>query len=210
MEVHLVICRNSIHLDEENPVADPLMHRGESFRRGRVLAKVGLEPLHGHGQFRPDERESGACACLADRQLIVGIEGQHRDQLGIGAALDALDRVLSYYPEQDLGRVRIALSSVLRCVLTVQLMPDSDRRGEVLATELLTMDEKVQAVVRDGHLAQIPLLLRLDAGDCGRSLDECLLELIGDGKVRFEDVFAYGDDKARLLRSALAASKAVS
>jgi twitching motility protein PilT len=125
-------------------------------------------------------------------------------------ALDALDRVLSYYPEQDLGRVRIALSSVLRCVLTVQLMPDSDRRGEVLATELLTMDEKVQAVVRDGHLAQIPLLLRLDAGDCGRSLDECLLELIGDGKVRFEDVFAYGDDKARLLRSALAASKAVS
>jgi twitching motility protein PilT len=112
----------------------------------------------------------------------------------------ALERALSFYAPHDLPRVRATLAAVLRCVLALELVPDARAAGQELATELLLVNHSAREVIRDGALAQIPLLLRIDA--CGHSLDSSLRELFAAGRIRFEEAFSRAEDKAVILQGA--------
>jgi twitching motility protein PilT len=112
----------------------------------------------------------------------------------------ALERALSFYAPHDLPRVRATLAAVLRCVLALELLPNVARTGQELATELLLVNHSAREVIRDGALAQIPLLLRIDA--CGHSFDSSLRDLLAAGRIRFEDAFSRAEDKAVVLQGA--------
>lgn len=110
-----------------------------------------------------------------------------------------IQRVLNFYTSHDVPRVRATLAAQLRCVLVRQLLPNALHTGVVAATELLLVDAAVREVLRGGDLANLGLLLRVEGSQCGHSLDRCLLDLLTQGRVRFEDVFARAEEKAWLL-----------
>ncbi len=111
----------------------------------------------------------------------------------------AIQRVLGCYAPRDAVRVRTTLAGCLRCAMAIQLVPVIDRVGQVLATEVLRVDDAVREVIREGELSQLNLLMRLEASPCGRSMDDSLLALLQSGRIRFEDAFARAEDKTRIL-----------
>ena len=112
----------------------------------------------------------------------------------------ALRRALNFYYSYDVSHIRTTLASVLNCVLRVQLVPDKDAVTQVLATELLVMDPAARAVVREGPLDRLNLLLNMEGTASGHSMDSSLESLLRRGSVTFEDSFHLADDKSRILK----------
>ncbi|HLQ36350.1 MAG TPA: ATPase, T2SS/T4P/T4SS family [Planctomycetota bacterium] len=119
--------------------------------------------------------------------------------LPAAGVLSALHRVLNFYPGYDVGRVRTTLATVLRAVLACHLLPAADGGGVLPANEFMLVDDAVRDVLRAGELQNLSLLLRLEGGSSGYSLDRSLLQLLAAGKVMFEDVFARAEEKAWVL-----------
>lgn len=114
----------------------------------------------------------------------------------------ALERILCGYPSYDVARVRNVLAAALTCVVSLNLVPNLDATGNVLATELLAMNDSAREVVRAGTLSQLNLLMRLDGSDCGHSMDDSLIGLVDDQQITFEEAFRRAEDKSRLLQQA--------
>jgi twitching motility protein PilT len=110
-----------------------------------------------------------------------------------------LQRILNYYPDFDVARIRQSLATVLRAVCVRLEAPARTGDGRHAVTELLVVDDAVRDVLRGGDLQSLRLLLRSEGGGSGHALDQSLCELALAGKVRAEDAFALGEDKAWLL-----------
>ncbi len=113
--------------------------------------------------------------------------------------VQALMRIFNFYPSYELPRIRVALAAVLRSVLVRHLLPNAEYTGTVSATELLVVQDPVREVLRSGGVEDINLLLRAEGGACGYPLDRSMLDLLGSGLVRMDDVFARAEEKAWLL-----------
>jgi twitching motility protein PilT len=111
----------------------------------------------------------------------------------------AFERILCFYPEYDVARVRATLASVLRAICVRMVMPSRSDEPGVSATELLLVNEPVRDVLRGGSLEQIERLMRLDDGGSGHSLDNSMFDHLCSGQVRMEDAFLRASDKAWLL-----------
>ena len=119
----------------------------------------------------------------------------------------ALIRVLNSYPPYDVQRVRNTLASVLNCVLRLQLVPGRDSSALVMATELLVLDQASRALIREGLISRLALLMVMEDGDNGYSMDTCLERLFRMRKIDLEDAFRFADDKARFLKRARTLTK---
>jgi twitching motility protein PilT len=111
----------------------------------------------------------------------------------------ALHRLLDFYPVYDIPRVRANLAAALKAVLVRHQLPGAERTECVVASELLVVDDAVRETLRTGELGNLGLLLRMEGGTCGHSLDHSLLELLAAVRVRVEDVFVRAEEKAWLL-----------
>jgi Tfp pilus assembly pilus retraction ATPase PilT len=111
----------------------------------------------------------------------------------------AIERILCFYPEYDVARVRATLASVLRAISVRMVMPALGQQPVVPATELLLVDDPVRDVLRSGNLDQLDRLMRLDGGGSGHSLDHSMFEHVCADRVRIEDAYACASDKSWLL-----------
>jgi twitching motility protein PilT len=132
-------------------------------------------------------------AAETDRLVVAAVPGAN--------VREALERIENGYAEQDLRRARTMLASTLRAVLAVRLLPAEKDPGACIATEFLHVDENVRDLLGSGGLARVDLLLQMGDSTIGHCLDDRLLELVQDGKVAFEDAFAFARDKARLMNT---------
>ena len=120
----------------------------------------------------------------------------------------ALIRAFNFYPSYDVQRIRNTLAAVLNCVLRLQLVPEKDGPTQVMATELLMLDTASRAVLREGLVSRLGLLMVMENSGTGYSMDACLEELFKNGRISLEDAFRCADDKARFLRRTKAKAKA--
>ncbi len=117
------------------------------------------------------------------------------------SATSVLKRVIGFYPTHVQGRVRSILASVLSSVIATRLVPSIDRDQFHCATEVLRFDDSVREIVRCGSIEKLKLLMRIEDENHGHPMDSSLLALLNAGKVSFEDVFPFAQDKSLFLRS---------
>jgi twitching motility protein PilT len=167
--------------------------------------------------LRPEQRAEALRSALRtgpDVLAIADVGSPETFDLALGAAaggalvvacidaasvFGALQRVLDFYPAHEVPRVRATLAEALRAVLVRCVLPDAERNGSVVATELLLVDGPAREVLRSGELGDLRLLMRAADGRCGWPLDHSLLELLTAGRTRVEDVFPRAEEKARFL-----------
>ncbi|MCR9244927.1 MAG: ATPase, T2SS/T4P/T4SS family [bacterium] len=119
--------------------------------------------------------------------------------INAGNVAAALQRVLDFYPVHDVPRVRSSLAAVLKALVVRHPLLHKNGEESVVANELLLVDDAVRDALRRGALGDIAALLRLEDRACGHTLDSHMLELLGAGSVRMEDVFARAEEKAWVL-----------
>jgi len=113
-------------------------------------------------------------------------------------ATQTINRVLSFYPPHQQGEVRFSLASALQAVISLRLVPRSDRAGRIPAVEVLINTAAVRDNVRDMEKTlNIPDLIKEGAVQYGmQSFDQSLMQLYSRGVISYESAVFYATSPA--------------
>ncbi|MBQ8801885.1 MAG: PilT/PilU family type 4a pilus ATPase [Clostridium sp.] len=114
-------------------------------------------------------------------------------------AVNSIDRVIdSFSPEQQ-NQIRLQLSTVLRTVVSQQLLPGTD--GEMVSVfEVLHTNSAIRSMIRDSKNHQIPNAVAAGGAEGMISMDQALLELVRKGKITPETALHHADNPEQLKR----------
>ena len=116
----------------------------------------------------------------------------------VGAA-STIERIIDVFPANQQRQIAVQLASVLRCVVSQQLLPAVDGRM-VPAFEIMTVTPAVRTLIREGKLHQIDGLLYGAAREDMLSMDQSILELYRAGTITRETALAYSVNPDMLAR----------
>ncbi len=186
-----------------------------------VTIEDPIEFVHADVLARVTQREVGsdtATFATALRQVVrqspdVILVGELRDLETISVALSAaltghlvlatlhttdavqtLQRVLSYFPEEARAQAALDLSQALRGIVSQRLLPRKDGPGRHIAVEMLTMSPAAALLLREQRSTELSDLMRADPGPGMVTFNESLLRLFKEGKIDFATGMAYASN----------------
>lgn len=115
-------------------------------------------------------------------------------------AAQTIDRVIDVFPPYQQQQVRTQLASVLKAVISQQLVPTADGKGRVAALEILFVTDAVANLIRESKCNQIASVLQTGAKLGMQSMDGHLCELVKRHMILPETAVDYGIDKNMLMK----------
>jgi twitching motility protein PilT len=111
-------------------------------------------------------------------------------------ATQTINRILSFYPPHQQNEVRYALSSALAAVISMRLVPRSDRPGRVPACEVLINTAAVREQIRDlNKTLNIPDLIREGTVQYGmQSFDQSLMAWYSQGVISYDSALFHASN----------------
>ncbi|MCG2712010.1 MAG: PilT/PilU family type 4a pilus ATPase [Candidatus Omnitrophica bacterium] len=103
-----------------------------------------------------------------------------------GDAVQALDRVSSFFPGDIQKHILKRLSLVLKGVISQDLIPRIDETGLVLSTEIMVVTSAVRRVIREADWKQIPSLIQVGKNVGMQTMQSSLRELYNRGLIDLE------------------------
>jgi len=191
-----------------------MVHRINSTRRGHIVTiEDPIEFVHQDLRGRISQREVGgdtesfarALKAIVRQSPDVIVVGEMRDaetmKVAVSAALtghlvlatlhtinttQTLQRILSYIPEGQRDQMAMDLSLSLRGVIAQRLVPTAQKKGRVVAVELLTMGPASEKLVREQRVDEIYDLMRTVRGPGMVTFNQSLLGLYRAGTITYE------------------------
>lgn len=114
-------------------------------------------------------------------------------------AVNAIDRIIDSFPSTQQGQIRVQLSTVLRTVVSQQLLPDG-KGGMVPAFEIMQMNGAIRSMIRDNRNHQIDNAIATGAKDGMISMDQSIIQLYKSGKISKETAVLYSDNPDQVKR----------
>ncbi len=115
-------------------------------------------------------------------------------------AVNAIDRIIDMFPSTQQPQIRVQLATVLKTVVSQQLLPDS-RGGMALACEVMHMNSAIRSMIRDNKNHQIDNAIASGAKEGMISMDQAILALYQEGRITKETALEYADRPEQLKRS---------
>jgi twitching motility protein PilT len=115
-------------------------------------------------------------------------------------ATQTITRVISFYAPQQQNEVRFMLASALAAVISLRLVPRSDRPGRVPACEVLINTAAVRDQIRDmSKSLNIPDLIKEGTVQYGmQSFDQSLMHWFTKGVISYESALFYATNPSEL------------
>lgn len=189
-------------------VEDPIeyLHRNQksivSQREIAVDTEDYLTALRACLRQAPDVIQLGEMRDLeAIRTAVTAAETGHLlfATLHTRGAVNTIDRIIDTFPADQQEQIRIQLSSVLKTVISQQLLPDVDG-GQVPAFEILQVNGAVRSMIRDSKNYQIPAAIAGGSQDGMRSMDQSILALYKSGRITRQTALDYADNPEQMRR----------
>ena len=144
------------------------------------------------GEMRDPETIHTAISAAETGHLVIAT-------LHTRGAVNALDRMIDAFPSTQQPQIRVQLASVLRTVVSQQLLPDQ-RGGMVPACEILQITPAVRSMIRDNKNHQIDNAIAAGGKDGMVSMDRALADLVQRGKISRETALENADRTEQLQR----------
>jgi twitching motility protein PilT len=108
-------------------------------------------------------------------------------------ATQTINRVLSFYPPHQQSEVRFSLASALQAVVSLRLVPRSDKPGRVPACEVLINTQTVRDQIRDTEKTlNIPDLIKEGTVQYGmQSFDQALMALYSQSIISYDSAVFF-------------------
>ena len=119
----------------------------------------------------------------------------------VGAA-KTIDRVTDIFEPFQQQQIRVQLSTVLRGVISQQLLPKADGTGRVAAFEIMFDTPAISNNIREAKTFQINNAIQTNRAMGMVSMDAYLSELVKKGLVTFETALSYAVDSEQFSRLA--------
>jgi len=110
-------------------------------------------------------------------------------------AAQSIDRMIDVFPAYQQAQIRAQLSNVLLGVISQRLLPRIGG-GRLPALEIMTNNNAVSNIIREGKTHQLPNVIHTSGGDGMISLDRYLANLVSQGQVKLEDALPYTTDQS--------------
>jgi len=117
--------------------------------------------------------------------------------LHTSSAYKTVDRVIEVFPSNEQPLIRSTLSDGLRAVIAQTLFKRIDRKGRVVALEILIANPAVRNLIREGKTHQIPSMIQTGKKFGMILLDDSIMDLYTKGMVSAEEAYAKANEKGR-------------
>ena len=144
------------------------------------------------GEMRDPETMHTALTAAETGHLVIAT-------LHTKGAVNAVDRIIDSFPSTQQSQIRVQLATVLKTVVSQQLLPDRSG-GMTLACEILQMNNAVRSMIRDQRTHQIDSAIAAGGHDGMISMDQAILQLYQAGMITPETALHYADNPDQLRR----------
>jgi len=144
------------------------------------------------GEMRDLETISLAIEASSTGHLVFGT-------LHTSSAAKTVDRIIEVFPMTQQEQVRNTLSDGIRAVLSQTLFRRIDKRGRIVALEIMIANPAVRNLIREGKTFQIPSMLQTGKKYGMQTLDDSIMGLLTKKIINADDAYTKCNDKARFL-----------
>lgn len=106
-------------------------------------------------------------------------------------ATQTLQRIVSYFPEEQRAQASLDLSMSVQGIISQRLLPRADGRGRVVSVELLTVGPASRRLIREQRLDELYDLMRSSADPGVQTFNQSLVGLLHAGAISYETGLAY-------------------
>lgn len=128
------------------------------------------------GEMRDFETIQAAIRAAETGHLVIST-------LHTNSAVSTIDRIIDVFPEAQQGQIRVQLASVLKGVVTQQLLVRQDQPGRLAAFEILLTNDAIASMIRENKAHQISSVLQTGQKAGMRQMDYDLARLVQEGKI---------------------------
>jgi twitching motility protein PilT len=142
------------------------------------------------GEMRDYETISTAMTAAETGHLVIAT-------LHTKGAVNTIDRILDSFPSTQQGQIRVQLSSVLRTVVSQQLLP-AVGGGRIPAFEIMHTDNAIRNMIRDNKNHQINNAIASGCAAGMITMDQYILNLYQNGSIDRTVALNYCDNPEQL------------
>ncbi len=113
-------------------------------------------------------------------------------------ANQAMDRIITFFPEDRRQQLLMDLSLNLKAIVAQQLIPTPDGQSRVLAVEVMINTPLMADLIRKGEIHQMKPLMAKSGQHGMRTFDQALYELYKNGDITYEDAINHADSANEL------------
>lgn len=144
------------------------------------------------GEMRDPETMHTAMTAAETGHLVIAT-------LHTRGAVNSIDRIIDAFPAAQQSQIRMQLSTVLRTVISQQLLPDV-HGGMIPACEILQMNSAVRSMIRDNRNHQIDNAIASGNREGMISMDQSIAKHFRDGMISRETALHHCDKPDQLQR----------
>ena len=143
------------------------------------------------GEMRDYETISSAVTAAETGHLVFGT-------LHTVSAADSISRIIDVFPPHSQNQIRTQLSSVLKGVISQQLIPLKEGNGRVAATEILVGNDAVGNLIRQDKAHQLDSTMQAGAAVGMHTLNSDLERLVREGTISKESAIKCSSNPQNL------------
>jgi twitching motility protein PilT len=117
--------------------------------------------------------------------------------LHTSSAWKTVDRVIEVFPSSEQPLIRSTLADGLRAVISQTLFKRVDKKGRVVALEILVANPAVRNLIREGKTHQIPSMIQTGKKYGMILLDDYIMDLYKKRMISAEEAYAKANEKSR-------------
>jgi len=106
-------------------------------------------------------------------------------------ASQAIDRIVDSFSDAKQQQIRSQLSMCLKGVVAQILLPKADGEGQVLAAEVMVVNQAISTAIRNGKTAQIYSSMQTGRTYGMQTMNNALKDLYDRSLVKYEDILPY-------------------
>jgi twitching motility protein PilT len=115
--------------------------------------------------------------------------------LHTNSAAETIERIINVFPPHQQGQIRMQVAESILGMVAQTLLPTLDGEGRVPAIELTIATPAIRNVIREEKIHQMPSIIQMGKKDGMISLDQCLKNLLVEGKISREEAIKRAIDK---------------
>lgn len=145
------------------------------------------------GEMRDLETISAAITAAETGHLVFGT-------LHTQDASQSIERIVDVFPPHQQNQIRLQLAYTLLGICSQQLIPTSNVKGRVCATEILIMTPAIRASIREGKTSSIRNSLMTGMNQGMHTMEQDLVRLFKEGRISKTTAKDFAYDQPELDR----------
>jgi twitching motility protein PilT len=110
-------------------------------------------------------------------------------------ASKSVERIINFFPPHQHSEVRNQLSSLLKGIISLRLIPRKDGTGRIPAYEVMLLTPTIARLIREGKVWEIPQFIEEGIVFGMQSFNQSLVNLVKAGKISEEEAVRFSDSK---------------